>query len=95
MPHSPLSSGQLAAGALLDVPGDPGGQGTGHAPVSTPLAPGKRVKLALIIGPLAPVLPMELLRSELTLKCDIRQVLVSWVEFEAAESFLLRDRVES
>ena len=42
-----------------------------------------------------PVLPMELLRSELTLECDMRHVLVDWVEFEAAESFLLLDRVES
>ena len=42
-----------------------------------------------------PVLPIELFRSELTLEWDILQVLVDWVEFEAAESFLLLDRVES
>ena len=42
-----------------------------------------------------PVLPIELLRSELTLEWDMRHVLVDWVEFEAAESFLLLDRVES
>ena len=42
-----------------------------------------------------PVRPMELLRSLLTLECDMRQVLVDCVELEAAESFLLEDRFES
>ena len=38
---------------------------------------------------------MELLRSELTLEWDILQVLVDWVELEAAESFLLLDKLLS